>query len=122
MMPNYRYLITTGSAALTDFVLLYILHKSLNLNITLSVAISFSAAFLVNYVGSRRWVFKKDSHSAPRESSFVKYTSLTIANLFVQSFGVTGLVYVGVNFLLAKIILVAILFFVNFVISKRFIF
>jgi putative flippase GtrA len=122
MKTNLRYLLNTGFAAAVDFGSLFVIHQLLKVDITIAVAISFSLAFVANFFGSKLWVFKTGDETERKKGSLPKFALLTGANLLIQTVGVTALVNLGLYYLLAKCLLVGLMFFVNYFVSKKVIF
>jgi putative flippase GtrA len=115
-------LVNVGLVAALDFGALFFFHQIVQLDISTSVVLGFSAAFAANYISSRIWVFRSNESRNTKRASLPKFALLTFANLLIQSVGVTALVAAGLNYLIAKGILVGAMFFVNYTVSKKLIF
>ncbi|MCB1754348.1 MAG: GtrA family protein [Gammaproteobacteria bacterium] len=109
-----RYMIGGGLGAITQFTTLYILHELLNTNATLSSAIGFSLAVIVNYTFQYHLTFKSDGAHRIQFSRFtlVALTGLAINTSIFWTFhelfglyyllaqvGATGIVF-GFNYLM----------------------
>jgi putative flippase GtrA len=102
-----------------DFFLLFILHSILDVELRIAVAASFTIAFTLSFCINTFWVFGLTDLNG---KSLFRFMLLTFGNLLLQVLGVQHLSQIGFNYLLAKIIVVALLFILNFEISRRFIF
>jgi putative flippase GtrA len=77
------------------------------------------SAFAVNFSLNSFWVFQGDEFSG---RSLIRFIQLVVFNLVVQAAFVPLLTNSGLNYLVAKLVVVGVLFVVNFQISRRYVF
>jgi len=116
-----KYGVTAGIATLCDWGSYYILCNKLGVNYMLSAVLSFAVWFVINYILSVVFVFKKSKHKKAKEIAIVLATSLSALGvnllclyLMVDMFGLIPIV--------AKIIASGICMVYNFVLRKVFVF
>lgn len=95
------------------------MHTNLNLSLRASLTAGYLVGLLTSYAGNYRVVFKsKNSH----HFALSAYILLAAINYFLNITVIPLLVGLGINYLNAKVGLVAVLFIMNFFVSKNFIF
>lgn len=120
----FRYTLVGGTAFIADIGLLYLLTEYLHIHYLVSASLSFIVGLLINYTISTYWVFD-------RESSIVTNKSLEF--LFFSLIGVIGIglndiliwvftEFVGIYYILSKIITAVLIYLWNFLARKYFIF
>ncbi|RHJ94188.1 GtrA family protein [Parabacteroides bouchesdurhonensis] len=120
----FRYTLVGGTAFVADIGLLYLLTEYLHIHYLVSASLSFIVGLLINYTISTYWVFD-------RESSIVTNKSLEF--LFFSLIGVIGIglndiliwvftEFVGIYYILSKIITAVLIYLWNFLARKYFIF
>jgi putative flippase GtrA len=117
--PILRFGATAVIVFLVDFALLYAFHSILELELRLSIVMAFMSAFAVNFSLNSFWVFQGDEFSG---RSLIRFIQLVLFNLVVQAAFVPLLTNSELNYLVAKLIVVGVLFVVNFQISRRYVF
>jgi putative flippase GtrA len=117
--PLLRFGATAVIVFSVDFALLFAFHSILELGLRLSIVMAFVSAFAVNFSLNSFWVFQGDEFSG---RSLIRFIQLVVFNLVVQAALVPLLTNSGLNYLVAKLIVVGILFIVNFQISRRYVF
>ncbi len=100
--------------AVVDIGLLNALHLKLDLNLYLATAIAFVAAVIVVYTLNNYWTYRRLGLKF-RASNLLKYGLISTIGLIITE-GIIHLLAVenDLNFNLAKIIAIAIVFFWNF--------
>ncbi|MCL2036960.1 MAG: GtrA family protein [Oscillospiraceae bacterium] len=131
-----KYGITAGIATLFDWASYYIFYEKMGINELVSVVLSFVVWFVVNYILSVLFVFKKSKHKKGKEVALVLITSITALGvnilcvwLFAMMFGAIPLIaenslVIEHNLipLFAKIVSSGICMVYNFILRKVFIF
>ena len=117
--PILRFGATAVIVFSVDFALLFVFHSILELDLRLSIVMAFISAFAVNFSLNSFWVFQGDEFSG---KSLIRFSQLVAFNLAVQAVFVPLITNSGLNYLVAKLIVVAILFAVNFQISRKYVF
>jgi putative flippase GtrA len=111
----------TGVLGFTaDFGTLVLTHTGLGLPLRLSLIIAYTVGGIVHYGLTRFWVFPAtdDSSEAGR---VVRYLLLAAVNTAATLLIVPALSSAGLDYRLAKIICVVVLFGFNYVITPRFV-
>jgi len=115
-------MISGGTAAIADVVILYVLTDGLDIWYLISSIIAFLFAFLVSFYLQKFWTFRDNSRDRIKQQAAV-YLILGIVNLAVNSSGIYFLVEIfGTWYLLAQIIIGAVVATYNFLLYKFFIF
>ena len=117
--PILRFGATAVIVFSVDFALLFVFHSILELDLRLSIVMAFMSAFAVNFSLNSFWVFQGDEFSG---KSLIRFIQLVVFNLAVHAVFVPLLTNSGLNYLVAKLIVVVILFAVNFQISRKYVF
>ena len=117
--PILRFGATAVIVFSVDFALLFVFHSVLELQLRPSIVIAFLSAFAVNFSLNSFWVFQGDEFSG---RSLIRFIQLVMFNLVVQAVFVPLLTNTGLNYLVAKLIVVVMLFTVNFQISRKYVF
>ncbi|MDQ1246666.1 MAG: hypothetical protein QG597_1034 [Actinomycetota bacterium] len=115
-----RYLTVGVLSAIADIGGLWLLHGVLGVWLPLAAATSFLASFAVNFTLNQRWTFGAQTAHTPAQ--LVRFTVLVAANTVLTSAGVSGLAAAGLNYLVAKVIVVCILTLLNFVVLRLWVF
>ena len=118
--PMIRFAASSATAAIVDYVLLFLLH-ALTGSLVASIVGARVASASVNYATNRRFVFGRDS--ANRQGSPLRYAGLVLAILLanwalMHAFVVAG----GWSLLVGKVVTEAVLFFVSYAVQHRFVF
>ena len=119
--PAPRYLATGGVTLVVDVGSLRLLHGSLGVPLIPATIGAFALAFVVNFSLSRQWTFAagRDGRAHHQAARFIV---LVLINLLTTLMIVTGLVHVGLNYLLAKLIATAFNSVGNFFAYRRWVF
>ena len=115
----FRFVLVGGASVVVDAGLLYVLHGRLGMWLPPATAIAFLAGFLVNFALNRQWSF---GAAGALRHQLIRYLALVACNLLVTVALVQGLTWLGVPYLVAKVVTTAALSAVNYVISKKWIF
>jgi len=116
-----RFLVSGGSAAGVEYLVFLALLGWLGTGcLLLSQSLSFGCGFLVSFLLNRAWVFQS---SGGMRGELVKYSAVATINLILGNLAialmVTGL---GLNALIAKFIVMAMVAAWNYIIFSRVVF
>lgn len=115
-----KFSLSSFSSFLIDYTLYALLVFLLGSNyIVISNVVARIASATCNYIFNSRLVFKESSHMA---KTATEYAALAVAMLALNTLALVALVSIGLNAYIAKILTEALLFIVNFLIQKYFIF
>lgn len=111
----FRYMIGGGIGAVTQFSTLYLLHEHMEVNATLSSALGFCLAVIVNYTFQYHMTFKSEG---AHTTLFRRFATVAIAGLVVN----TSLFYVvheliGFHYLLSQVAATGIVFLFNYLMN-----
>lgn len=95
------------------------LHALAHVPVGLAAGGGFLCAFVVNFTLNRTWVF---GGGAVHRRQLVRYTTLVAVNLPVTMVAVAGLVGLGLEYRLAKLVVAAGVAAVNYVVQRRWVF
>lgn len=115
-----KYIFASVSSFILDILLFSMFTKIIKVNnsIFISTVIARIISSIYNYVINSRLVFKKKNNE-----SFIKYALLVIIQMFISAYGVQKLFNIlKINAVVLKICVDVIIFMVNFVIQRKFIF
>jgi putative flippase GtrA len=115
-----RYLTVGVLSAIADIGGLWLLHGVLGMWLPLAAATSFLASFAVNFNLNQRWTFGAQTAHTPAQ--LVRFTILVVVNTILTSVGVTWLAALGLNYLVAKVLVVGVLTVLNFVVLRLWVF
>lgn len=115
-----RFLAVGVASAIVDVGGLWVLHGLLGVWLPLAAATSFLASFAVNFGLNQRWTFQ--AQTTRTRGQLVRFTILVVANTLVTAVAVTAITGLGLQYLLAKFIAMAVLFVVNFVVLRVWVF
>ncbi|HBR97781.1 MAG TPA: hypothetical protein DD979_10445 [Gammaproteobacteria bacterium] len=110
-----RYMIGGGLGAITQFATLTLLHKFLLLDATLSSAIGFCLAVVVNYTFQYHMTFKSDG---AHRTLFRRFTTVAVIGLTINTsiFWVFHTIF-GLHYLLAQVGATGIVFGFNYLMN-----
>jgi putative flippase GtrA len=113
-----RYVIAGGVAFVVDFLLLWMLHSCVELELLLAQVISFSAGVVVTYLFSIYWVFDFRSVS----NRIAEFSLFALINLVGLGFTIL-LIWLfaekmGIHYLLSKVFTTVMVTLLNFI-AKR---
>ena len=114
-----KFLVSGSLAAITEYVSFAVMEKA-GIILIASQTISFLCGFVVSFLLNRAWVFKS-KEKASRQ--LMKYGLLAAINLVLTNLVMNCMVYVlHVNSLIAKILVMAMVAFWNYIIFSKLIF
>ncbi|KKT26577.1 MAG: GtrA-like protein [Parcubacteria group bacterium GW2011_GWA2_43_9b] len=117
-----KYIISGGTAASVNFILLYFFTDILGLWYLLSSVLSFVAAFFVSFFLQKFWTFG-DGQRDVLYKQMVVYLSITLFSLAVNTVAMYVLVDLfGVWYMLAQFFVSGLIAFWNFTAYKFFVF
>ena len=117
-----RYLISGGSAAMTNLLLYLFLERVLGIYYVFSSILAFCVAFYVSFLLQKFWTFDNHDMDTVRQQGIL-YLFVVLSNLALGSLGLYLLVeYVHLYDVVAWFIVNAILAIVSFFIYKYFVF
>ncbi|MFA4941480.1 MAG: GtrA family protein [Patescibacteria group bacterium] len=117
-----KYIISGGTAAVVDLSALYFFTSLCGIWYVLSSSLAFLLAYFVSFSLQKFWTFRDNGREKIRQQMYL-YFIVGVANLFLNGAGMYLLVdELGVMYLLAQIIIGAILGFSSFIIYRFVIF
>lgn len=113
-----RFIVSGGTAALTEYTTFLLLENS-GVLLILANSISFLCGLLVSFLLNRRWVFTSSGNIS---SQFASYFALAVINLLLSNTLIHILTQAGVYVLVAKLICMVAIATWNYFIFSKFIF
>lgn len=122
-----RYLIVGGISCVIDFTVLLILRQVLfptatPLVTSLFSGVSFAVSFVFNYYASLKFVFVEHESTDTKKEFIMTLAIALIGLLLTIMLMYIFQVFVGVNYIIAKIIVTGIVLFWNYIARKVFVF
>jgi putative flippase GtrA len=114
-----RFAVTGGLSVGVDVAVLALLHSAAGVDLVLAASLGYLASLVVNYSLNHAWVFQSSGDHGRR---LLKYGSLVVLNYALTIGVVSGLVRVGVYYLLAKLVVVVINAILNFTLFRSWVF
>ena len=116
----FKFGVTGVLGFAADFGTLVVAHDGLGLPLRLSLIIAYTLGGIVHYGLTRWWVFpvRRGSSEVGR---VVRYLMLAAINTTATLLIVPALTHAGLDYRLAKIICVVVLFGFNYVVTPRFV-
>ncbi|MGF1426338.1 GtrA family protein [Kitasatospora sp. LaBMicrA B282] len=114
-----RFLVAGGLSTGIDIGLLYCLHGVLHVQLSVATFIAVLVSFTVNFTLNRAWSF---GSAAPVGGQMVRYLVLAGFNWVATVVLVSWLSALGLNYLIAKVLTVAVNSAVNYVLYQRWVF
>ena len=116
-----RFIISGGTSAMVDLILLYLLNSRLGLHYLLAAILAFLGAFGVSFTLHKYWTFK--SHQEETHKQAVMYFGTSLFALFLN----TVLMYIFVDIfnigvIISQIFVGIMVAFSSFFISRNFVF
>ena len=116
-----RFIISGGTSATVDLILLYLLNTTLGIHYLLSAILAFLGAFGVSFTLHKYWTFK--SHQEQTHKQAIMYFGTSLFALFLN----TLLMYIFVDFfhitvLVSQFFVGIMVAFSSFFISRNFVF
>lgn len=116
-----RFGVVGGTAFIIDYGVLYCLTEFAGINYLVSACISFVASVIYNYVLSILWVFDA-KQGRSKTAELAVFIGLSVVGLGLNQLGMWLLVdKAGIYYMLAKIVVTAIVMVYNFITRKLFI-
>src|SRR3989344_485755 len=115
----FRYIISGGTSAVVDLILLYILNSVLGFHYLISAIIAFSTAFFISFILQKFWTFRNHSKEGIHGQAFI-YLGSSLFSLGLN----TLLMYLFVDYfhimvLLSQVFAGAIVACFTFFISRK---
>lgn len=119
---SVRYIISGGTAALTNLCIFFILVHVLSVQYLIASALAFSAGIVASFTLHKFWTFNNQDTSRVH-FQFATYLVITLGNLLINTF----LVYVFVDwfnilYLIAQLLAGAIIAVTSYFIYQKFVF
>lgn len=115
-----KYIFVAGISFLIDISLFTMFNSLIKLSIIISTIIARIISSFINFILNKNKVFKSNSN---KYLSFIKYYLLVAIQMFVSAFLVNTLhKYININPTIIKVPVEGIIFIVNYIIQKLFIF
>lgn len=115
-----KYLVVGVLSVIVDVGGLWLLHGIWAVLLPIAAAVSFLASFAVNFTLNQRWTFRATATRTPTQ--LLRFTTLVIVNTVLTSVGVTAITGTGVDYRVAKLIMIVVLTAANFVILRLWVF
>lgn len=114
-----RFLAVGGLSVVVDAGLLVLLHGVLAIWLPVAAALAFAGAFVVNFGLNRAWVF---GSAGAVHRQLVRYLTLVAVNLVLTVILVPALTWLGLPYLVAKLVTTGALAVLNYLASRTWIF
>ena len=116
-----KYGIMAVSVVLFELITFWLLNSLLSLNYLIATVLSLALGIVLNWLGSRHFVFGNSQHSLKKEFILVLFTSLFGA--FLQIITVYIMVEkLGQAPIFGKVVAIVVTFFWNYFVRKKYIF
>lgn len=121
-MKIVRYLISGGTAAVTDLFFLYFFTDICGLWYVYSTPLAFLIAFGVSFSLQKYWTFRDHSKEGMGKQGTV-YFIVSVCNMFLNSFLVIAFTdYVGLHYIVSQIVAAGLIAVMSFFVYQKFIF
>lgn len=114
-----RFAVTGGLSVGVDVAVLAVLHGVLDVDLVLAASLGYLASLVVNYSLNHAWVFQS---SGDHRRRLLKYGLLVVLNYVLTIGVVAGMVELGANYLVAKLVVVVINAVLNFTLFRAWVF
>lgn len=115
-----RFGLTGAAGFLTDFGTLVAAHSGLRVALVPSLVLAYTLGGIVHYGLTRWWVFPA-RHTTPEAGRIVRYLLLAAVNAGITLVAVPAMTHAGLDYRIAKVICVAVLFGANYFLVPRFV-
>lgn len=116
-----RYVISGGTAAVTDLGLLYVLNSYVGLHYLVASALAFIGSFFVSFLLQKFWTFK--SHEEKTHKQVIMYLGNSLFGLGLNTILMYIFVdYIHIQVLVSQIFAGALVAFCTFFISRNLVF
>lgn len=116
----FRYLITGGLAAVTEYSLFYILTMLLKISLFVSNSAAYTSGFIISFILNRLWSFESKGHLGRQ---FLLYSILFGINLILSYLVISLFTYqLGIAAMISKALAMGIIVLWNFIIYKKIIY
>lgn len=113
-----KFGITGALCFLIDYGLLCFCAEVLGIHYLVAGVISFTISVTVNYLISRKFVFQMDA-AVNRKREFASFVFLSVIGLGINAFVMVVFVeYVGIHYMMSKIVSTAVVMVYNFISRK----
>jgi putative flippase GtrA len=82
---------------------LILLHSQAHLPLSVATALAYAAASLVNFIGSRQWVFEQAAQGAAPRAALIRYFILVVIGLLFTAAAVPLISATGIDYRIAKV-------------------
>jgi putative flippase GtrA len=124
-----RFIISGGTSAAVDLLLLFLLNSVLGVQYLASAVLAFIGAFGVSFTLHKFWTFRSHGERAHKQAMLYLLASLfglllntVLMYLFVQHIFARVISSAKINVMASQVVVGAIVAFVSFFISHRFVF
>lgn len=120
MRTFIRYLFAGLAAVIAHYIVLVILVEMGEVNATVASASGFCVGVMVNYKLQYHWTFRA---TGPHSRMLPRYLGVTLVTLGINT-GIFWILYelLGLFYPLAQAVAIGVVFFINFVVNRRFTF
>lgn len=118
-----KYLFAGGAAFVTDLGTLFLCHGLLGWPVWLATALAYGTAWFVNFGLNRVLTFaEQGAREGKVHKQSIRFTILVLVNLVITELMMAGLIHVGVDYLIAKVLSSIFITLYNFEVYKRWVF
>ncbi|MDO8467804.1 MAG: GtrA family protein [Nanoarchaeota archaeon] len=121
MIKIIKYAVSSGVATLLDVLFIWFLTSFLGIYYLISTTISFTLISLANYLVIKNWVFydRKESYA----KNYLLFLIIGVVGLiWTLALMFTFVEFVGINYLIARILAAFLVLIWNFFMNKKFTF
>jgi putative flippase GtrA len=118
-MGFVRFVLVGGISAGVDAGLLWLLHGGFGVWLPAATFTGVVSSFGVNFLLNRGWTF---GSGAPAGAQLLRYLLLAGTNWLVTVLAVTGLVALGLHYLVARFLVLGVMTVVNFLSYRAWVF
>jgi putative flippase GtrA len=115
-----RFVLVGGTSFVLDAGTLFLLHGVFKLWLPLATVLAYAVAFIANFGLNRKWAFAADNGHVGRQLH--RYLYLVAANLILTVIGVQGLTWLGLPYLVSKVVTSGVVAAINYVAFRLWVF